>query len=899
MLAWFGSLSGDSVEILRDLLNWPGPQNYDTWGILANYFAFAVIRLCSGLPILLKIIPMALHTVNAFLIFKLALSTLETIPNLYKHKQIAWLPLVTALLFVSNPLAPEAVAYLGGIGYNLGCTLLLIAFLLYLKGKGSLSWTCVGLGWILFLLTIICDRSLWSAGFGIVAYELAKTHIGEAALHKKDAIPEKHRDAVDDMLEDVERHFHEHKRSQEPPADATTADASELEGDVEARDQSLEGEINSDSTLDTNSSDLGDTEYDTTPKPDSSAESGANANTIHPDSHLILFDSLVPALPFVILGSLIPLGALPQAGNESFSKEVIITSEDYLRVLGGLFFPINGTLSPQQTAWSLFTTAFAIGGFFLPIALGGSRKFRQNFAFLSGWLLLLIVPHLHGAFSGYALSGSRFLYNTLLPACGLISLMIFAPVFALFTLSRRKTPHSNLTEKPASMIITIVLAIAIMLQYGALSFAQNFAYQHSAEKLRLVQTEIASQTKKNQVEFVLTTQIPQTVCVAPVITPSSVCMFDSESALLRAPRIPSGQLRERVKEGSAKLFHWRPNNSLDLLDPAFLTTPSAPPLNGDNLLRTVAEGTQKDVIPDAANGALRLKNIVEKDCPALTLQAKGKNLLSNDFLYVDAKIWPAGKPSGDEIEKQWIELCWSTENGGSIGEAADSARTALGVHAHPADCKMSGCFSKTRAAFKDDSFHRYYLPVRASGWLSGDRVGQLRLLFPAKSIVWVKEVGTTDGAQRVPKIAITKEVDPAVSDIEVEPSNAKRYSCLCFDYPQKSELGTIAIYGNRARVAIDYDASQLSEELREPAGCVCEVNEPGKWFDNPNGEEFQAKVLKTIDLEKIAGRITLTASELKRPGIYSIRIFARDKKGAPVGNASDEVICLFDSNARP
>jgi len=152
VLAWFGSLSGDSVEILRDLLNWPGPQNFDTWGILANYFAFAVVRLFAGVPILLKIIPMALHTCNALLVFKVAKSTLETVPNLYRHKQLAWLPLITALLFVANPLAPETVAYLGGIGYNLGCTLLLIAFLLYLKGKGSLSWTCVGLGWILFCL---------------------------------------------------------------------------------------------------------------------------------------------------------------------------------------------------------------------------------------------------------------------------------------------------------------------------------------------------------------------------------------------------------------------------------------------------------------------------------------------------------------------------------------------------------------------------------------------------------------------------------------------------------------------------------------------------------------------------------------------------------------------------
>ena len=44
------------------------------------------------------------------------------------------------------------------------------------------------------------------------------------------------------------------------------------------------------------------------------------------------------------------------------------------------------------------------------------------------------------------------------------------------------------------------------------------------------------------------------------------------------------------------------------------------------------------------------------------------------------------------------------------------------------------------------------------------------------------------------------------SSREFEKSSSKRYSCLCFDYPQKHELGTIAIYGNRARVVIDYDA---------------------------------------------------------------------------------------------
>lgn len=874
MLTWLAELSGESIEVLKELLNWPGPQNYDTWGILANYVAFAIVKISGGLPVLLKVVPMTLHTINALLVFKLTQKTLETIPGLYGHKQIAWLPLITSLLFVSNPLAPEAVAYFGGVGYNLGCTLLLIAFLLYLKGKTSLSWTYLGLGWILFLLAIICDRSLWSAGFGIVAYELAKSHIGEAALHKKESVPEKHVDAIDDMLEDVERHYHEHKRSEAASAQ-------------EAEVVSPEAEV-SDTVHGTTMAAPDDIGISTTESQNTGTGSDAQPAVIHPDSHLILFDSLVPALPFVILGSLIPLGALPQAGNEPFSKEVIITSEDYMRVLGGMFLPINGTLSPEQAARVVLTTVLSIGGLFVPFALGGSRRYRQNFAFLSGWLLLLIVPHLHGALSGHTLNGSRLLYNTLLPACALETLVIFAPVFALYYFAGGQRPVSKLAEKPAAIIVTLTLATAVYFQFGALSWQQNVSYRSSAETLKTIQDEIKSHSKRSQAEFILSAGIPHSVSIAPVIAPSSVCMFDSETALLRAPRIPTGVLREQVKDGNHKVFNIDANNSLRLFDPAVLKAPAAPPLNADALLRTISDATRNNPKLDAANGALRLETDTGGSCPTLTLNNNGK-LLCDDFIYVDAKIWPEIELSKEEGEKQWIELCWSTESGGVQADSLSSQ----------AACKFAGNYVRTRATFKDDRFHRYYFPVRASGWLASDRISELRLRFPARSMAWVKEIGTTDGAQRLPRIALTQPADQSSSNIEKVPSSTKRYSCLCFDYPQMSELGTIAVYGNRAKVAIDYDASHLSKELGDIAGCMCEINEPGKWFDNPNGEEFQTKVLKTIDLEKIAGRIILTASELKRPGIYSIRIFARDAKGAPVGNASDEVICLFDSNARP
>lgn len=881
MLTWLAGLSGEWIEVLKELLNWPGPQIYDTWGILANYAAFALVKISGGLPVLLKIIPMTLHTINALLVFKLTKETLETIPSLYGHKQIAWLPLITSLLFVTNPLAPEAVAYFGGLGYNLGCTLLLIAFLLYLKGKNSLSWTYLGLGWILFLLAIICDRSLWSAGFGIVAFELAKSHVGEAALHKKEAVPERHVDAIDDMLEDVERHYHEHKRSE-------TADAREAESNhAEEREVVSEGADVSDTVNGTSISAPDHTDISTTKSQSTGTDS--QPPVIHPDSHLILFDSLVPALPFVILGSLIPLGALPQAGNEPFSKEVIITSEDYIRVLGGMFLPVNGALAPEQTARVVLTTVLAIGGLFVPFALGASRRYRQNFAFLSGWLLLLIVPHLHGALSGCTLTGSRLIYNTLLPVCALETLVIFAPVFALFYFAGGRGPVSKLAEKPAAMIVTLTLATALLLQFGALSWQQNFSYRSSAETLRSIQDEIKSQAKRSQAEFILSAQIPHSVSITPVIAPSSVCMFDPETALLRAPRVPTGVLREKVKDGHLKVFHTDANHSLRLFDPAVLGAPAAPPLNADGLLRTISGATQNNPKLDAANGALKIEMGTGNSCPTLTMKDSGK-LLCDDFIYVDAKIWPEGKLSKEEDERQWIELWWSTESGGT---QADGSRF------HQTDFKFADNYTRTRAAFKDDNFHRYYFPVRASGWLASDRSSQLILRFPAKSMAWVKEIGTTDGAKRLPRVTLSQPVDQSSSNIERAPSDTKRYSCLCFDYPRMSELGTIAVYGTRAKVAIDYDASHLSKELGDIAGCVCEINEPGKWFDNPNGEEFQTKVLKTIDLEKIAGRITLTASELKRPGIYSMRIFARDKKGAPVGNASDEVICLFDSNARP
>ena len=802
ILTWLKESSGSKDLLSVNPLQWRGPIYSDTWSYVSSGFLAALAGLTGYSSAPIRSFNLLIHFINILLVFLVLRKALPPAKLLPFGENIHWLSIVVALVFAVYPLTCEAIFWLGGLAYSLGLAFLLGAFYLYLSARDKRSWIRIGIGCLLYLLALFCDSSLWAASFALVSLELARDFLGEKKTGSND-ISEEKIDAVEDMEDAVEKLL-----------------SAEKDGPSSAKETSKKKKEES------------------------------------------VFDTLLPVLPFLALGALVPIGSLPTYGTETLAKELVIQPVDWISAARAIWFPVNQSINEgYNKLYSQLYIIYGIGLAAVPVALWRSRAYRQNVAFLLIWLLMAMVPHLHQAISNDTMVGARWFYHAALPISGLVALFFFASAYAAESFENGKNPYARMPV----CAICLGLSLTIAFFHFSRSSKQLKAFLSATNVTQKLTKSVFTVCGKARQDFVIVRNVPFYSTISGITSPFNLVLMDSSTQLIRAPKLYGGKIKDLLKEEKLKdrTMHWEHDllsiipvdfgvagyNDKPFMDAAEIEKRLIPPIQYWKNAKYDAEAKIFEVFSNWDAG------------PVLNVSANGFDPLGPDFIYLDAMIATPKTEENAEVELSWLTT-WGKE------------------------LERRDRLIQTRAITNDGKFHRYFFPVRSAAWSTNSVIQQLSFGFPKGATAKIREIGTIDAPERLPTL---KLAEPS----EAVHSGTRSMLAGCKDYPTEPEYGLALFAGADRTLKFAYDASSVKDAVK----ATCEVSKPNCFFENPNGYKYSKNKLKVFHLESLKGEMSVKVKELKEPGIYSFRVFAVDNNGNQLANASDEIICLIDNNA--
>ncbi|MGD9683890.1 MAG: hypothetical protein AB7W16_22205 [Candidatus Obscuribacterales bacterium] len=487
-----GNLEGVSA---LSLLDFQGPTFGDSWGQLSTLGTALWVGLTGKSQVLSRLPGLIMHLGVTVATFVAAAALLRPLP-------VPWLPIFMALAFLVYPLSAEPVFYLGARGYLLGLLFLILSLALYVRSREKQSFTILGIGTLVYGLAILSDRTLWPLSFNFISYYFCGLLLTDKPI------------------------FH-HDRKE---AALDLAEAEELE---DAVDRLLALEAGKEKLEEEKLEEEKQSPIETVPAHDTSAD---------PDKDDIkdLFQSLFPALPFVVVAAAACLASLPVSPTKQLPREMLVTGSDWLNMATVLFEPAFGTWS-----WLCLLPLLAV-----PFALKKSWDFRRQAVFLTIWLFTALVPHMHQSIDGPALAGSRFLYQACLPACGLISLLFLSPLYVA-----RGMKPGLLT---AIRAIVVVLFCLFLLGCRDRLDSRIQAFARGAQKAGKLRQAVAGQPPG----AILVRGLDPALAVASGLDSGSLALIDQRSGLLRAPCV----IESRLGKASPPVFRFAPESGQKTLE---------------------------------------------------------------------------------------------------------------------------------------------------------------------------------------------------------------------------------------------------------------------------------------------------------------------------------------------
>ncbi|MCA9802694.1 MAG: hypothetical protein KC777_12055 [Cyanobacteria bacterium HKST-UBA02] len=474
-----GNLEGVSA---LSLLDFQGPTFGDSWGQLSTLGTAFWVGLTGKSQVLSRLPGLIMH-------LGVTVATLVAAAALLRPLPVPWLPIFMALAFLVCPLSAEPVLYLGARGYLLGLLFLVISLALYVRSREKQSFTILGIGTVIYGLAILSDRTLWPLSFNFISYYFCGLLLTDKPIFHRDkkeaaldlAEAEELEDAVDRLLAlEAGKEKQEEDKSEKSPAETVPAH---------------------DTKSDPNQDDIKD-----------------------------LFQSLFPALPFVVVAAAACLASLPASPTKQLPREMLVTGSDWLNMATVLFEPAFGTWS-----WLFLLPLLAV-----PFALKKSWDFRRQAVFLTIWLFMALVPHMHQSIEGPALAGSRFLYQACMPACGLISLLFLSPLYI--------APGAKSGLLTATRAVVIVLFSLFLLGCRDRLDGRIQAFARGAEQAGWLRQAVAGQPAG----AILVRGLDPALAVASGLDSNSLALIDQRTGLLRAPCV----IESRLGEASPPAFRF-------------------------------------------------------------------------------------------------------------------------------------------------------------------------------------------------------------------------------------------------------------------------------------------------------------------------------------------------------
>jgi len=788
--------SSQAQSLIAFCLSFKGFVYGDTSGPLAGLLHVTLLKSLGTL----RFFSLLMHWLNAVLVVAVV-----SHGGITREKTI--FSLICGLIFLLYPLTAETVFYMGGPSYSFSTACFLAAFLFFLESRRKLSIALLGIASLFYTLAILFDRSSWITSFVFLTYELmqmifkhAKNAQAQNLNHSDTQIEQiQEEDAVDRLLE------MESARA-EGKAESTRVDSKSVEEKSE-----------------------------TNP----------------------LFDGLLPILPFVIIGCIVPLGALPSTGNETLSREVTVNWQDWLKAFQVLFLPVNWNHFTGTSRYYTFLSCLYAFPFLCLVGVVARHKhLRINFGWLVLWILVTLVPHLHAYTHSVTFAGVRWFYHCLVPLSVVLSLAFVSP----FILVRELLPQKRFLKVLAFLASAVLLLIYIIYIFG-LSFKDMHNYRSGARQTKVFQESIKNLAEREKADYVLVRNVPDIVSIHPTVSQFSLSMYDGKTAQMKAPEVSGGKLKQLLNldlnKYKAITCHFEPDYkgivSCDMMKTSpentvrriFFLEALTPPLN---YWKTATYDNDSGEFTLFSNNEFR---------PTVSFQNYVFSNVNTDFIYIDARI---------------------TAPKSSEGQAVDMGYTTSWCN----DLETRDRYMKVKAFMNDDQFHRYYFPTDTTGWLSNGYIKQYTFSFPAASKVTIKDLGTTSVSDQKPDLAIESANSKSAIPEYCEP--------FCRNYEPMREFGLGYIDQKNSSIKLKFDATKIKDAKK--VALEFTLCKPGTHFNPHFVDSFDLKATGKKIVDATSGSIDFSVADLEKPGFYAMRLFAENGTGQPVGLSSDTVYCL-------
>ncbi|MDX2105373.1 MAG: hypothetical protein SFY67_03135 [Candidatus Melainabacteria bacterium] len=798
---FIGRLAQDSSQaqsLIAFCLTFKGFVHGDTCGPLAGLLHLTLFKSLSTL----RFFGLFFHWLNALLVVLIVSHGNET-----RQKDV--FSLVCGLIFLLYPLAAETVFYMGSPGYFIGTACFLISFLCFLEARRKISAALLGVASLYFALAILLDRSIWISSFVFLTYELMQIFfkhqekmLASSPLNSVSNIDQED-DAVDRLLE--------------------------LES------QRVEGKVDTELT-----------------QPENRAKQENESSAVHP-----LFDGLLPVLPFVIIGCVIPLGALPSTGNETFSKELTVNWQDWLKAFQVLFLPVNWNhFTGTSRYYTFLSCVYAVPLLSLVPVLLRHKHLRINFGWLLIWILVTLVPHLHAYTHSSTFGGVRWFYHCLAPLSVVLGLAFVSP----YLLVREFLPQKRFLKVLASLASGVLL-IVYLFYISGLSFKDVHNYRSGSRQTRVFQDSIKNLAEREKTDYVLVRNVPDIVSIHPTVSLFALSVYDGKTATMKAPDVSGGKLKKllnyNLEKYKAITCHFEPDYkgivSCDMMKTSyenslkgiFFLEALTPPLK---YWRTATYDQPSNEFTLFSNNEFR---------PTVSFQTSTISNVNTDYIYIDARI---------------------TAPKSSLGQAIDMGYTTSWCN----DLEPRDRYMKLKAIMNDDQFHRYYFPTDSTGWLSNGYIKQLTFSFPAAAKVTIKDLGTT----RAPDLKPELEIESANNSAQI-PEFTDPY---CHKYSPMNELGLSYLDSKNSAIKLKFDASKIKDAKK--VGLEYTLCQPGKHFNPHFVDVYDPLSTGKKMIDATSGSIEFSLQDIEKPGFYALRLFAENSSGQTIGLASDTVYCL-------
>jgi hypothetical protein len=527
-----------------------------------------------------------------------------------------------------------------------------------------------------------------------------------------------------------------------------------------------------------------------------------------------------------------------------------------------IVLPVNRNIDEKYNKILRFLYIFLPLPLLLFLAAALTSKSFRVLAIATLGTVIVSALNTGASINGQSFYGARWLYPVLPSACLLWAMLCISPLF--IETGKRLNANSETAERVIKIGLCVVFVFSLSVFFVQRTYRQSLSYKSNGKLWKVIKESIMIAGQKQTSPFIIVRNLPQSLTVAPILSPFSPQLIDTQSGLPRTVSLSAGRLKEALRKGkySGVTLHFEKQyEGFAGTDLIIADKPFGPSMNAQKIADKLSPPLMY------YNGAIKLDDKKEtllmeshtRVGPALRMECYGLSPIQGDFLYVEAKIdVPPGLRANGPAT---LELHWLTNWQGDW-EARD--RRVI-----------------TTGPISDGQFHRYYFPLRTLAWTTSGLPTNLMLGFPGGATVALKSIGLCQEPVPLPDIS--------VAAVHRQDSNKNYFSHYCCNYPDIDELGLCAAYGHDNALEINFDVSKIPE-ARE---AMVEIVPLSEAFRNENSSvPLEGSLM--LPAQSIKGNIKVQAEQLGGDGLFSVRVFAVGQDHKCIGHASDSIKCLVD-----